>query len=494
MSTILLVSAILIPLLGSVTTFIWGHKGKKTVSIVSSAFTAATFMAVVGLYVLFNQGQTLRAGLDIGLPFQLALRADAFSMFLSLLSTSIWFLVTVYSVEYINSNKGLFACFSLLSLYGMLGVTLSENLFTLLIFFETFSLASSVLILHDLSERAVKAAFQYFFISVVGTACLIVGTALLYGQAGSINLLGSGISHLTSSSLGFLSLWLLVVGFGVKAGMFPTHVVMPQAYPVSPSAAVALLSGVMTKVGTYGLIRVIYGVYGAKFLSGTSTSTILIVLSIITMLGGSIAAITQTEIKKMLAYSSIAQLGYVLLGTTLLSASALAGGILHILNHALMKSSLFLAVGAIGKKTGKTNLADLKGIGRKMPITMTVITLSAISMIGVPPFLGFFSKWLLATGAMEATQTGVIAPWAAYTIIGVIVLSGLLNVLYYGPIVINGWFGGKEPKPVKEPLMEPSWVMVSPMLILSAATLVLGIYVKYPLKLIGSIIKLYFRS
>jgi len=490
MSKILLVSAVLIPLVGSVVTFIWGHKGKKTVSLVSTAFTAATFMTVVGLYVLFNQGQTLRAGLDIALPFQLALRADAFGIFLGLLSTSIWFLVTIYSVEYINSNKGLFACFSLLSLYGMLGVTLAENLFSLLIFFEIFSIASSILVMHDLSEKAIRAAFQYLFISVVGTACLIVGTAILFVQAGSIDLLGSGLNNLTGTTLGFLSFWLLITGFAVKAGMFPTHAVLPQAYPVSPSAAVALLSGVMTKVGTYGMIRVIYGVYGTKILAGTSTSTILIVLAIITMLGGSIAAITQTEIKKMLAYSSVAQIGYVLLGTTLLSANALAGGILHILNHALMKSSLFLAVGAIITKTGKHNLADLKGIGRQMPFTMTVITLSAISMIGVPPFLGFFSKWLLATGALEAVKMGVIAPWAAYTIIGVIILSGLLNVIYYGPIVINGWFGGKEPKPAL--IIEPSWVMVSPMLVLSAATLFFGVYVKYPLKLIGMIVKHYF--
>lgn len=507
MENVLIIWAILIPLIGSFATFIWGRFNKKTVSYVSMVFSAASLIVVIALYMFFSKGQDLRIGFDVGLPFQLALRADALGLFLALITTSLWFLVSIYSIEYIHEHKGIFACFMQLSLYGMLGVTFSENLFTLLLFFEIFSIASAILVIHELTPEAIRAGFQYLFISVVGTACLIVGAAILFNYSGSLNLMGQGLSILKSP--GLLIFWLLLIGFGVKAGVFPVHIWLPEAHPIAPSSASALLSGVMIKAGAYGIIRVIYGVFGGKIIAGPSTSTILIIIALITMIGGSLAAITQLELKKMLAFSSVAQIGYILLGAALMNPVALKGAVLHILNHALMKGSLFLAAGAIIHKTGKRNLADLKGIGREMPVTMTIITLSAISMIGVPPFIGFFSKWLLAAGAMDASKLGIISPWASYVVIGSIVLSGLLNAVYYGPIILNGWFGGKEPKPAhghghddhqkeeiveKVRLKEPSWVMVSPMLILSASTLALGIFVKYPLYLVNLVIKMIFRS
>jgi len=182
LSKALLVSSILIPLFGSIVVFIWGHKNKKTVSIVNSVFSGATLAVVIGLYFLYNKGYTLRAGLDVGLPFDLALRADSLGLFLSLITTAVWFLVSIYIIDSIKKRRGIFAFFLLLSLYGMLGITLAENLFTLLIFFEVFSFASAILITHDLTDKSIRAGFQYLFISVVGTAFLIVGTAILFGK------------------------------------------------------------------------------------------------------------------------------------------------------------------------------------------------------------------------------------------------------------------------------------------------------------------------
>ncbi len=510
MGKTLLLAVILIPLFSSVVVFVWSGKGKKTAAIASTLFSGATLAVAISLYVLFNKGHVIRAGLDVSLPFDLALRADALGLFLTLITTAVWFLVTLYSIEYIHDRKGLFGGFSHLTLFAMLGITLSENLFTLLLFFEVFSFASAILVIHEMTKDAVKAGFQYLFMSIVGTGCLIAGSAIVFGLTGSVNLLGTGIANISANGMGAVAFWFLIIGFAIKAGVFPVHIWLPQAHPIAPSAASALLSGIMIKAGAYGIIRVVYGIYssGGDVIIGPTFTNILLVVAVITMIGGSIAAITQDELKKMLAYSSVSQIGYVLLGTALLSSAALTGGVLHILNHAIMKSALFLAAGAIIHQTGKRKLEDLKGIGKTMPFTMTVITLAAISMIGIPPFLGFFSKWLLAKGALEAVTIGVIQPWAAYTIVGAIVLSGLLNVVYYGPIIINGWFGSKEEKPAhahghdehhheppkeKVKLTEPSWVMVSPMLALAISTLILGIYIQYPLKLVKSVVKIYFK-
>ncbi len=500
MSTKLLLAVILIPLIGSIVTFAWGKKGKNTVALASTAFSGATLAISIGLYILFNKGNAVRAAIDVALPFDLALRADALGMFLTLITTSIWFLVTVYSIEYIHENRGTYACFLHLSLFGMLGIVLSENLFTLLLFFEIFSVASALLVIHELTKDAIRAGFQYLFMSVVGTACVIAGSAIVFSLTGSIDLLGSGLSSISTNGVGALAFWLLMIGFAIKAGVFPVHIWLPQAHPIAPSSASALLSGVMIKAGALGMIRVIYGIYSnnGEVIIGPTITAALIILAVVTMIGGSLGAITQKEFKKMLAYSSVAQIGYVFLGAALLTPDALKGGVLHIFNHAIMKSALFLAAGAIIHKTGKKQIADLKGLGKTMPFTMTVITLAAISMIGIPPFIGFFSKWYLATGALQAIGAGILAPWAAYSIVGVVIVSGLLNIIYYGPILIQGWFGSVEehhaPSPSKTKLLEPSWVMVSPMLFLGASTLLLGVYIKYPLKLVTNVVKIYFNK
>jgi multicomponent Na+:H+ antiporter subunit D len=197
------------------------------------------------------------------------------------------------------------------------------------------------------------------------------------------------------------------------------------------------------------------------------------------------------------------------LGAALLTSSGLKGGVLHILAHALMKGALFLSAGIIIHQTGLRKLEDLEGIGKKLPLTMTAFTMAAISMIGVPPFIGFFSKWYLAVGALQAKDAGYITQWSAYGIVGAIILSGLLNIVYYAPIIIRGWFGGPAPEsahghghavatandgghPESAAAVEPSWLMLAPVLILAFGTLLLGLYVKIPLELINDVVSKYF--
>lgn len=213
--------------------------------------------------------------------------------------------------------------------------------------------------------------------------------------------------------------------------MFPLHVWLPDAHPVAPSPASALLSGIMLKTGAYGLLRVIFNVYSYDLLKSSGWSTILAVLAVITILLGSAVALTQVDIKRRLAYSSISQLGYILLGMSIFNNNAITGATFHIFSHAFMKSALFLAAGAIIWKTGKRNVTEFKGLGRQMPVTMGCFSMAALAMIGIPPLSGFLSKWTLALGALDAGIPGYVL---------VLLISSLLNALYYLPIIIPAFF------------------------------------------------------
>ncbi len=514
MDGVVVLLPILIPLLGAIVVALLKRVSEELGAAVTALISGLTTAAAVWLLVLYNQGADLTLALDIGLPFKLAFGLDALGVYMGVISTSVWFLASIYSIAYIHERRTLFNSFLLLSLYGMIGITTSANLFSLLFFFEVFSVASAVLVIHEMTPEANRAGFQYLIISIVGSAAIILSAAAIYSQVGSFDLLGDGIAGLSSNALGTFLFWLLIFGFAVKAGLFPAHMWLPVAHPIAPSSASALLSGVMIKAGAYGIFRIIYGVFGASVVSSAGMGKVLLGLAVFTMIFGSVLAIAQTELKRLLAYSSIAQIGYVVLGASLLSSAGMTGGLLHILAHALMKGALFLAAGIIIHQTGLRKLKDLEGIGKRLPLTMTAFTLAAISMIGVPPFIGFFSKWYLAIGALQAKDAGYLTQWSAYGIVGAIVLSGLLNIVYYAPILIRGWFGGEEPEaahgqseahghvavatandgghPAAAGKVEPSWLMLAPVMILGAGTLIFGIYVKVPLALINDVVRMYF--
>jgi multicomponent Na+:H+ antiporter subunit D len=502
----------LVPFIGAIIVFIASRKSEELGSIITMLTCGATFLVTALVYSVVRQGEVLTLNFNIGLPFPISFRIDALGIFLSLISTILWFLASIYSIEYIKHRKTLFNVFLLFCLYGILGVSITGNLFSLILFFELFSLTSAVLVIHEGTPEALKAGFQYLFMSIVSSVCIIVASALLYNVTKNLDFVHGGSAALNGSSFKTLIFWLLTIGFAVKAGMFPVHVWLPEAHPIAPSPASALLSGVMIKVGAYGIIRTVYGIFGISLVNNGSMSKILLVLAVITMILGSILAIAQTELKRLLAYSSIAQIGYVILGIALLTPKGLTGGIFHIFNHALMKGALFLCAGAIISQTGLRNLEDLKGIGKKMPLTMLSFTMAAFSMVGIPPFSGFLSKWFLALGALQAEKAGFIGEWAGIGIVGALIISSLLNAVYYGPILIGGWFGAspdqakdkpephgshdgykvhhEEEKPLRK--VDPSLIMLAPMLFLAVGTLFFGIFPSWPLSLASSIVKIYF--
>ncbi len=510
MEGILVLLPIIIPLVGAAVVALLKRVSEKIGSVVTAVFSGLTLAAAIWLASLFYGGADLSYSFDVGLPFDLAFGLDALGIFMGLVSTGLWFLASVYSIEYIHERRTMFNSFLLLSLYGMLGITTAANFYTLLFFFEVFSVASAVLVIHEMTPEANRAGFQYLIISVVGSAAVIFTAAAIYAETGSIDLLGQGIPGLADHPLTPLFFWLLIGGFAIKAGLFPVHMWLPVAHPIAPSSASALLSGVMIKAGAYGIIRVIYGVFGMSVVNTPAMGTLLMWLAVFTMIFGSILAIAQTELKRLLAYSSIAQIGYVILGASMLSGVGLSGGVLHILGHALMKGTLFLAAGIIIHQTGLRNLSDLEGIAKRLPLTMTAFTLAAVSMIGIPPFIGFFSKWYLALGALQAKDAGIMSQWAAYGVVGAIIFSGLLNIVYYAPILIRAWFGGPSAETAHghedshghgeasgkaaeaAGRAEPSWLMLAPVMVLGFGTLLLGLYVRVPYQLISDVVKIYF--
>jgi multicomponent Na+:H+ antiporter subunit D len=397
------------------------------------ATSAIAFIFTLLLYPVVAAGGAVQFTLFEVLPnLEISLRIDLLSFSLAALASFIWFLCTVYSLDYMASEHacGRYYPVLIFTLGACLGIFFAGDLFSLFVFFELMSLIAYILVIHEETEEALKAGYKYLVMTIIGGLALFFGIIIIFELGGTVSLGVGTIIH-ESSFLALLAFICFLIGFGMKAGMFPLHVWLPDAHPVAPSPASALLSGVMLKTGAYGLLRVIFYVFSPELLQSSGWDTILGVLAVITILLGSAVALTQTDIKRRLAYSSISQLGYVLLGFSILNNNAITGAIFHIFSHAFMKSALFLVAGSIIWKTGKRNIADFKGIGREMPVTMGCFSIAALAMIGIPPLNGFLSKWTLALGALDAGIPFYVL---------VLLISSLLNALYYLPIMIPAFF------------------------------------------------------
>lgn len=427
------------------------------------AVTAITGLLGLSLYTfLQDAGVVVLEYPRILHPFGVSFRIDWLTAVLVTIASAIWLLVTVYSLEYTKSmhNVKRYHTFTLVTYGATLGTLVAGDLLTLFLFFELMSFASYVLVIQEGDAKAMRAGFLYLIMTIAGGLALLFGILGVYTMTGNVAFTQGGFLAI-DSTLSMFSFIGFLIGFGVKAGMFPLHVWLPEAHPVAPSPASALLSGIMLKIGAFGLLRVIFNIYEYSFLKEVGWINMLLVGAILTILLGSVFAIMQTNLKRRLAYSSVAQMGYVLLGIALLSEQALVGDIFHIFTHAIMKSCLFLIAGTLILLTGKTEVQDFRGIGKRLPISMVCFTMASLSMIGIPPFNGFLSKWYLGLGALEVNQ-----PLSAL----VLLISSLLNAVYYLPIVINAFFRKEEHdfSMIKEPPMK----MLLPILILAAATVV----------------------
>lgn len=488
------------PLIGVLLVYWISHFYNRLVNVMAALVCGITLLLSISLYPAVIQGQIIEMKWTIGtIPALFSFRADALGVFMALISSLIWTISSWYAVEYLaqDEHKARYQCFSLFSLFGVMGIVLSGNILNLYFFFEIMSILSYMLIIHDETASSLAAGSKYLFMGIIGGVILLISILVTRKFTGTFDFANGGLSALRGNPYFALIFWGLMIGFAVKAGMFPLHIWRPSAYPAAPCPATALLSTVMAKAGAFGIIKTVYAIFGAGQINTLLTGKLLLGLSLITIILGSGLAIAQKEIKRMLAYSSMSQIGYIILGVILLSGQGLAGGIYHIMAHALAKTALFLCAGAVIYKTGIREIKDMKGLGQKMPLTMICFSLASLSMVGFPPFVGFVSKWILGVGALQSASMGIISQGMGITIVGILILSSLLTAIYYGPIVMDAWFGSRphgphDHNPLPEVAVEncdPSLVMLLPLGILTVGMVILAIYSDWPLKLIGLAVK-----
>ena len=403
----------------------------------------------------------------------LSLRVDGVSRVWLLLIAVIWPGVALYATEYLehDPNPGRFFLFYTITQGILHGLAMSGNLVTFYMFYEAMTLLTVPLVLHNMDKEAVAAAIKYLIYSVIGASAALIGIFFVGAVGGTGDFAAGALTAEQLAGKEGLAMGVfmaMLVGFGVKAGMFPMHGWLPTAHPVAPAPASAVLSGVITKMGVLGVIRVLYSIAGVERLRGTWVQMALLGLTTLTILMGSLLALKEKKLKKRLAYSSVSQVSYVLFGLFTMTEIGFVGAVLHVIFHSLMKNTLFMSAGSIIHKTEKTYVYEMDGLGRRMPWTYAFFTVASLGLVGIPPTGGFISKWNLAQGALA---TGLSISWIGPA---VLLISAILTAAYLFTVVIKGCFPGEDVKP--EPNCEAGIRMLAPMAVFAALIVLLGVF------------------
>lgn len=395
-------------------------------------------------------------------PWGIEYRIDFANALLLVLITGLASVVLPYarlSVEKeISADKApMFYAALLLLTLGLCGITATGDAFNVFVFLEISSLATYTLIAMGRDRRALTASFSYLIMGTIGATFYLIGIGFLYVMTGTLNMadLAERLPAINESSTVRTAFAFIVTGICLKLALFPLHLWLPNAYTYSPSAVTALLGATATKVAVYVLVRFVFTVFGVDFSFGMEPlAEVLVPLAVIGLLSASSVSITQPNIKRMLAYSSVAQIGYIVLGLAMGTALGLTASLLHVFNHGLMKGALFMVLGAVAYRMGGTELSDMKGLAKTMPLTFWAFVFGGLSLIGVPLTVGFVSKWHLILAAVELG-------W--WPIVVVILIGSLLAVVYIGRVVEAGFFGEPKDKTKREApagLLIPIWVLI----------------------------------
>ncbi|MBC7190354.1 NADH/ubiquinone/plastoquinone (complex I) [Candidatus Aerophobetes bacterium] len=409
----------------------------KAKEIVSDILTNAVCLIVALLttflfVVLKNNGILVYTMGKWFPPKGINLVADGLSLLMLAIINWIALFATLYSVSYMRrfTAKNRFYSLFCLMLAGMNGVVLTGDFFNLFVFLEIASIASYALVAFGVEAEELEAAFKYMVMSSVASILILFSVGLLYGLTGSLNMadIGMIIQGQKNILLSF-SLVLFLAGFGLKAAIMPFHAWLPDAHPSAPAPISAMLSGVVIKaLGVYAIMRVFFNVYGVSL----QLSWVFMIMGIISMVGGGILALRQKDFKRLLAYSSISQIGYIMIGLGCGNYFGLLGAIFHLFNHATFKALLFLNSGAVEYSTGTRNLEEMGGLSKVMPITGTTSTIGSLSISGIPPFNGFWSKLFIIIGLVQAER---------YVLAILTVLVSVLTLAYYLKVQRYAFFG-----------------------------------------------------
>lgn len=469
-----LLLAVLLPLLGGGLLPLTHQKGRKVMYGTVYVTTIATSLLTWALILTCKTESFTLVSLTRELS--LTLRFDGLGRFFAGIVATLWPLTVLYASEYMKHEERQTAFFTFFTMtYGVtLGVAMAANLFTMYAFYELLTLATVPLVMHPMTRRAVRAAKTYLSFSLGGAAFAFASIMFLIGNGYGGEFRFGGF--LEGSFEGNRNLMLVfyvlgVLGFGVKAALFPTHVWLPKA-SVAPIPVTALLHAVaVVKSGVFAVIRLTYFAYGTGVLSGTWAQTLIMCFAIFTIFFGATKAVKEQHWKRRLAYSTVANLSYILFGVTMMTRAGLAAGLLHMAFHAEIKILAFFCAGAVLHGTGRESLRQLNGLGKKMPVTFGCFTVAALALTGIPPFSGFVSKWYLLTAAAASHNP------IAYLGAGVLLFGALLTAMYMLTVVCRAFFpsaGSEDEKLLEE--HEVSWRMLVPMTILAAAIVLTGIF------------------
>jgi len=486
----------LVSLLGSIL-IVANHDSPNRRETVSLVAALLKFAIVLSMAPAIYAGNTLHYTVLSFLPnLSISFRVDSLGLLFALIASFLWILTTIYSIGYMrtlneHAQTRYYVCFAI-TLSATIGVAFSANLLTLYLFYEMLTIVTYPLVSHKGTEEAMAGSNKYLFY-LLGTskAFLLAAVILTYVVSGTLSFTQGGVFPSDADpSLMVLLYFLFLFGIG-KAALMPVHAWLPAAM-VAPTPVSALLHAVaVVNTGVFCVLRVMLHVFGVETMQALNLGVATAVLASFTIIMASIYALTRDNLKARLAYSTVSQLSYIILGGALLNPIGMTGGVIHIANHAFSKITLFFCAGSIYVAAHKTEISQMSGIGRQMPWTMVAFSMGVLSMIGVPPLSGFVTKWYLAFGAIAAENLAIL---------GVILMSTLLNAGYFLPILYKAFFEapsvahethkgessshGEHPVVIRE-----SFTMVFPLLVSSIISLLLGIYPERLLELVQQVVR-----
>lgn len=445
----LIILALLVPTVGAVLIWLtdWNRNVRETTTLVTAGLLFAIVLTILNRFM--NGEQLATGSMQIVPGLEFGFRVEPLGMLFACIASGLWIVNSIYSIGYMRGNEEprqtpFYVCFAI-ALASTIGIAFAANLFTLFLFYEILTFSTYPLVTHKADESA-KDGGRVYLLVLVGTSTVlllpaIIATALI---AGTLDFTPGGIlAGKTSDTTVMILLAMFMFGIG-KAALMPFHRWLPAAM-VAPTPVSALLHAVaVVKAGVFTVTKVVLYVFGIELLSTTGANDWLIWVAAATLLIGSLVAMTKDNLKARLAYSTVSQLAYVVLGAALATSWGIVGGAMHIAMHAVGKITLFFCAGAIYTAAHKTEVSELTGLGRAMPFTFAAFLIGALSIIGLPPFGGLWSKWYLALGALQAGEILIVA---------VLMISSLLNIAYLLPIPIKAFFGeaaGRKPAGIKE--------------------------------------------
>jgi len=481
-------AVVLVSTLAAIVIFVAGEAHQRLRIWVNLTAAMIKLLLVVWIGLEVQAGTNFMFHFELLPGLELILHADALSILFASLSAVLWLVTTIYAIAYLehSPNRARFFGFFSLCVSATMGIAMAGNLLTLFLFYELLTLTTWPLVVHNGTPEALAAGRSYLRYTLTGGVVLLTALVWLYGLAGNAVFTPGGfLAPLVAEHGGALTLIfaMLVAGFGVKAGMIPLHGWLPKAM-VAPAPVSALLHAVaVVKAGAFGIIRTVEDVYGLELVAELGMRLPLITAASWTIVIGSLLALREHHLKRRLAYSTVSQVSYIVLGIAVGGVLATSGGMVHLVHQGLMKITLFFCAGIYGLLLGVSRIDQLDGLGRRMPWVSGAFTVAALGMIGLPPLVGFISKWYLASGALAAGMPPVLA---------VLITSALLNAAYFLPLISRLWLN--PPGALAEASIEigrlPRLALIFSAVATAALVVLLGMLAAHPLSPLNWVVKI----